>query len=79
VDPEPKPVAGKPERCPACGRRDIRPSVARGPWDAVMRFFSLSPYRCRACSHRFYRRMRWEETAESKPESPDPGASEAPK
>lgn len=42
-------------RCPNCGIRDVRPSHARGWLDALMSSFDRVPFRCRACSTRFYR------------------------
>jgi hypothetical protein len=46
-----------PERrvCPACGGTHVRPSYPGGPRDALYRIFGLEPYRCRACTYRFYR------------------------
>jgi len=42
-------------RCPACGGLDVRRSYARGIFDAFMSIFHKAPFRCRGCSHRFYR------------------------
>jgi DNA-directed RNA polymerase subunit RPC12/RpoP len=48
-------------RCPACGGRDLRPSRSRGVRDAFMLHFQRTPWRCRACGHRFYRRVQTQE------------------
>ncbi|HLI83515.1 MAG TPA: hypothetical protein VKV17_06325 [Bryobacteraceae bacterium] len=42
-------------QCPRCGWHDVRPSMVRTPLDRALSTFSLSPFRCRTCSHRFYR------------------------
>ena len=44
-------------RCPNCGGKDIRPSFAEGMRDSIMLFFQMTPFRCRACEKRFYRRV----------------------
>ena len=41
--------------CPSCGGHDVRRSRARGLLDDVMSNFRRFPFRCRACSRRFYR------------------------
>ena len=43
-------------RCPRCGGRDVRVSAIRGFIDSFMVAFGRSPFRCRACQCRFYRR-----------------------
>jgi DNA-directed RNA polymerase subunit RPC12/RpoP len=45
-------------RCPSCGARDIRPSLAHGAWDAIMKAFGRLPMRCRQCQRRFHPRAR---------------------
>ena len=42
-------------QCPACGGTHVRPSYPGGFRDGLYRLFGLAPYRCRACSVRFYR------------------------
>ena len=42
-------------RCPRCFGRDVRPSQHKGIFDAVMKAFRRSPFRCRNCKNRFYR------------------------
>jgi DNA-directed RNA polymerase subunit RPC12/RpoP len=59
-------------RCPNCGRRDVRPSHAKGLKDAVMSALRRQPFRCRACGSRFYVRGAAKEAkSEAKPESND--------
>ena len=41
-------------RCPSCGARDVRPSMPRGVWDAIVTAFGRFPMRCRQCQRRFY-------------------------
>ena len=43
------------QSCPSCGGHDVRRSRARGLLDDVMANFRRFPFRCRACSRRFYR------------------------
>jgi hypothetical protein len=43
-------------RCPNCGGRDIRPSLANGLWDALMKALGRAPMRCRQCQTRFHPR-----------------------
>jgi hypothetical protein len=45
-------------RCPACEGLDVRRSYPAGWRDRLMIDFGLLPLRCRACGHRFYRRLR---------------------
>ncbi len=41
--------------CPDCGSADIYRSKRRGPKDWLLYHVLLqSPYRCRACDHRFF-------------------------
>jgi hypothetical protein len=42
-------------RCPHCGWQDVRPSYHKNALDSALGLFSVSPFRCRSCSHRFYR------------------------
>jgi len=42
-------------RCPACGSVDVRPSKSRS-FDILARLLSWTPYRCRQCRKRFYRK-----------------------
>ena len=44
-----------PERtkCPNCGWHNTRPSYSKTFLDAVLRIFSLRPFRCRSCGNRF--------------------------
>jgi transcriptional regulator NrdR family protein len=44
-------------RCPACGGHDVRRSYSRGILDAFMVGFHKVPFRCRGCTHRFYRNI----------------------
>ncbi len=48
--------SGREARCTRCGSRDVRPSWTIGLMDRVYMLFSCSPYRCRSCRARFYRR-----------------------
>jgi hypothetical protein len=41
--------------CPRCGVADIRPSAYRNPFERLLFYVFLVPYRCRICLHRFYR------------------------
>jgi len=41
-------------RCPSCGGHDVRRSHSRGLFDAVLSKFGKFPFRCRACTRRFY-------------------------
>lgn len=42
-------------RCPKCGWQDVRLSHNKGALDSALSVFSVSPFRCRSCGHRFYR------------------------
>jgi predicted Zn-ribbon and HTH transcriptional regulator len=42
-------------QCPKCGWHDVRPSMMRTALDRALSTFSLAPFRCRTCRHRFYR------------------------
>jgi len=41
-------------RCPSCGGHDVRRSHSRGMLDSFMSKFRKFPFRCRACTRRFY-------------------------
>jgi len=45
-------------RCPNCGWQDVRPSHTRSTLGMALALFSIAPFRCRSCSHRFYRFSR---------------------
>lgn len=45
-------------RCISCGSPDVRLSFKSGLLDNFFELFSCSPFRCRACSARFYRYRR---------------------
>jgi DNA-directed RNA polymerase subunit RPC12/RpoP len=45
-------------RCPKCGWHDVRRSLSRGALDFAFAAFSLAPFRCRTCGHRFFRFFR---------------------
>jgi DNA-directed RNA polymerase subunit RPC12/RpoP len=57
VIPEPQSVV----RCPRCGGADIRLSFRRPLLDGIMTMFRMTPLRCRACRHRFFKRLLPEE------------------
>lgn len=48
--------SGREARCIRCGSRDVRPSWTVSLIDRIYMVFSCSPYRCRSCRARFYRR-----------------------
>lgn len=41
--------------CPKCTSIDVRRANRAGLKDTMLRLFFISPYRCRACRHKFYR------------------------
>ena len=43
--------------CPRCMASDVRLSRPRGAWDLVMRVLRATPFRCRGCAKRFYKRL----------------------
>jgi hypothetical protein len=45
-----------PHRCPRCCRLDTIPMPAEHLLDQVIRCIGLSPFKCRACRAKFYRR-----------------------
>ena len=49
-------AAGMPP-CPNCNGRNVRASMPVSVEDALRAWFRYTPYRCRACQHRFYKRQ----------------------
>jgi hypothetical protein len=47
-------------KCRNCQGRNVRPSKPAGWRDKVWAWAGFTPYRCRACQHRFYERRRAE-------------------
>ncbi len=41
--------------CPKCTSKNVRRSARSGMWEEFLRLFFISPFRCRACRHKFYR------------------------
>ncbi len=50
-------AAGMPP-CPNCAGHNVRPSLAVGLEDRLRAVLRYTPYRCRACQHRFYYRPK---------------------
>jgi len=50
--------------CPSCGGHDVRRSHSRGLFDAFLSKFGKFPFRCRACTRRFYQYVE-EEASEA--------------
>ena len=51
--------------CPKCGSWDAHPSRKRSVvLDSLMRIFDMQPYRCRACTRRFYAKPRGKESGD---------------
>ncbi len=48
-------VKGKYGFCPKCTSTRIRRAYRHGLWENLLRIFFVSPFRCRACRHKFYR------------------------
>jgi hypothetical protein len=48
-------IVGKNGFCPSCTSTDVRRAVRRGMFEEFLRLFSIAPFRCRACRHKFYR------------------------
>jgi transposase-like protein len=48
-------AAGMP-KCPLCNGQNVRPSNLRSFKDSFLTMFSVAPFRCRVCQHRFYKR-----------------------
>jgi len=43
--------------CPKCGSPDKRHSISVGFFDALWRALGYTPYRCRSCRARYFRRQ----------------------
>ncbi len=43
-----------PACCPNCKSRDVRRSLSRGPFDAMVGLFGYKPHRCRWCRARYF-------------------------
>jgi len=50
-------AAGMPP-CPNCNGRNVRASAPVRFEDAIRAWFRYTPYRCRTCQHRFYKRPK---------------------
>jgi transposase-like protein len=50
-------AAGMPA-CPNCGGRNVRQAHAIRLEDTIRAWFRYSPYRCRTCQNRFYKRPK---------------------
>jgi hypothetical protein len=50
-------AAGMPP-CPNCGGRNVRQAHAIRLEDTIRAWFRYSPYRCRTCQNRFYKRPK---------------------
>jgi hypothetical protein len=50
-------AAGMPP-CPVCNGRNVRPSLPVRFEDQVRAWFRYTPYRCRTCQNRFYKRPK---------------------
>jgi uncharacterized coiled-coil protein SlyX len=48
-------VIGKNGFCPNCTSTDVRRANRVGIFESFLRLFSIAPFRCRACRHKFYR------------------------
>lgn len=48
-------VVGRHGFCPNCTSIDIRRANRKGLIENMLRLFSIAPFRCRACRHKFYR------------------------
>lgn len=48
-------VVGRFGFCPNCTSVDVRRANRKGVFETFLRLFSIAPFRCRACRHRFYR------------------------
>jgi hypothetical protein len=44
--------------CPVCGGRNVRPSQAMRIEDQIRAWFRFTPFRCRTCQNRFYKRPK---------------------
>jgi len=68
-------AAGMPP-CPICNGRNVRRSESVRFEDKVMGWLRYTPYRCRTCQHRFYKRPDPQPTATTaQPESKTPTTS----
>jgi hypothetical protein len=54
-EPEDAEELGKCVFCPKCTSTNVRRAFRKGMWEEFLRVFSLGPFRCRACRHKFYR------------------------
>ena len=52
--------------CPKCGSPDKRHSISVGFFDAFWRALRYTPYRCRSCRARYFRRQQPEKEADLK-------------
>jgi hypothetical protein len=41
--------------CPNCASTDVRRASRSGFYQAFLRLFFITPFRCRSCRHKFYR------------------------
>ena len=48
-------VVGRHGFCPNCTSVDVRRANRKGIFETFLRLFSIAPFRCRACRHKFYR------------------------
>ncbi len=48
-------IVGKNGFCPNCTSVDVRRANRKGMFEEFLRLFSIAPFRCRACRHKFYR------------------------
>jgi uncharacterized coiled-coil protein SlyX len=48
-------IVGKNGFCPKCTSVNVRRANRVGMFESFLRLFSIAPFRCRACRHKFYR------------------------
>jgi hypothetical protein len=48
-------LVGRHGFCPNCTSTDVRRANRRGMVENMLRMFSIAPFRCRSCRHKFYR------------------------
>jgi len=48
-------IVGRNGFCPNCTSVDVRRANRKGVFETFLRLFSIAPFRCRACRHKFYR------------------------
>lgn len=48
-------IVGRYGFCPNCTSTDVRRANRKGMFEGMLRLFSIAPFRCRACRHKFYR------------------------